>query len=76
MKIKLKEHYRDAHVYFAAGQVVDASDTLAKWLLENKKAIPFIEEARHLDVEPQFEQAEEPPQTKSLKPRKRGRGET
>jgi hypothetical protein len=82
MKVKLLEHYNDARYAFAPGQEVDVSHELGTWLVEHRKAVKLEEktindvefiarpahEARHLDVEPQFEQAEVPPQ-----PKKRGR---
>jgi elongation factor P hydroxylase len=73
MKVKLTEHYNDARYAFAPGQEVDVSHELGTWLVEHRKAVKLevaapAPEYRHLDVEPQFEQAEVPPQ-----PKKRGR---
>jgi len=76
MKVKLKEHYQDAHVHYQPGQVVDVADTLGAWLLEHRKAeaVPTPAAVRHLDVEPQFEQAEEPPAPQKFeKPQRRSR---
>lgn len=61
--MKMKEHYQDAQVHYQPKQVVDVGAALGAWLIEHRKAEPVeeVREARHLDVEPQFEQAEEPP---------------
>lgn len=77
MKVKLLEHYRDAKVHYRPEQVVDVSKDFGEWLLEHHKAQQVqepVREARHLDVEPQFEQAEEPPKPTRLENRKRSRG--
>ena len=58
MIVKMKEHYQDARVHFAPDQEVEVDDNLGRWLVENRKALPVV---KHLEVEPQFEQAEEPP---------------
>ncbi len=50
MKLKMIEHYRDAQVYFAQGDEVDASGQLAQWLLENGKAIK-VEQPEEKPVE-------------------------
>lgn len=74
MKVKMREHYQDAQRHFAPGQVVGVDDVLGRWLVDNRKAEAVQDEARHLDVEPQFEQAEEPPQPKTFRNPKRARG--
>jgi hypothetical protein len=64
MKVKMKEFYRDSQHAFPPEQVVDetmADDELLAWLVEHNKAVEVNESPRHLNVEPQFEQAEEPP---------------
>lgn len=62
MKVKMLEYYQDAQVIFEPGQVVDVGIELGSYLLKHRKAeVAEVVEARHLDVEPQFEQAEEPP---------------
>lgn len=71
MKIKMREHFREANIHFAPEQVIEVDDALGAWLVEHRKAVR-VEEARHLDVEPQFEQAEEPPQ--AFRNPKRARG--
>ena len=73
MKVKLFEYYNDARHSFTPGQEVDVSHELGAWLVEHRKAVKLEVIApepdyRHLNVEPQFEQAEVPPQ-----PKKRGR---
>jgi hypothetical protein len=63
MKIKLLEHFQDSSVHFSPGQEVEVDDALGAYLLEHRKAVkvePQTRQAKHLDVEPQFEQAEEP----------------
>ena len=73
MIVKMREHYQDALVHFAPGQEVEVDEKLGKWLVDNRKALPVV---KHLEVEPQFEQAEEPPQYKNpkVKEPRRGRG--
>lgn len=73
MKVKMREHYQDARQHLAPGQVVSVDEVLGRWLLDNRKAEAVQNEARHLDVEPQFEQAEEPPKPQVRNP-KRARG--
>jgi hypothetical protein len=76
MKVTMREYYQDARQVLQLGSVYEVSDELGAWLVEHRKAeavqpeVNAVPEARHLDVEPQFEAAEEPPQPK---PRKRGK---
>lgn len=66
------EYYQDAQVYFEQGQVVDVGIELGSYLLKHRKAeVVDVAQPRHLDVEPQFEQAEEPPQPREHKGRRR-----
>ena len=91
MKVKLLEHYQDSNIHLYPEQVAEVDDALGAFLLQHNKAEAIHEkkEARHLDVEPQFEQAEEPPhygaqaepelrddeaKSKRLKGRNRSRG--
>lgn len=74
MKIKMREHYQDANIHLAPGQVAEVGNVLGQWLLDNRKAEAVVD-ARHLDVEPQFEQAEEPPQPPTFRKSRRTRGE-
>jgi hypothetical protein len=60
MKVKMIEHYQDRDVTLFPDQEADVSAALGAWLIEHRKAQAVID-ARHLNVEPQFEQAEEPP---------------
>ena len=66
MKVKMTEHYQDARTSLAPGNEYDVDAALGAWLVAHRKAIKLEVVAaapmpRHLDVEPQFEQAEEPP---------------
>lgn len=81
MKIKMSEYFQGRGVsalllprrnrvsVLEPGQEYEVDDSLAEFLLKARKA-EVAQDFRHLDVEPQFEQAEVPPQ---LAPRKRGR---
>lgn len=75
MKVKMIEHYQDAQQHLAPDQVVEVGDELGAWLLEHRKAqaVEEVKRARHLDVEPQFEQAEQPPQPQQFEKPKRSR---
>lgn len=73
MKIKMLEHYQDKNIHLALGQEVEVEANLGAWLVEYNKAVA-LPDARHLDAEPQFEQAEEPPKQAETfgAPKKRG----
>lgn len=75
MKVKMIEHYQDAQQHLAPEQVVEVDDALGAWLLEHRKAQQVDEPkpVRHLENEPQFEQAEEPPQPQQFEKPRRGR---
>lgn len=74
MKITMLEYYRDAQNYFEPLQVVDVDASLGEWLVEHHKAVEVIAApASRLDVEPQFEQAEEPPQAEEPQPERKKR---
>lgn len=74
MIVKMKLHYQDAHVHYSPNQEVEVGTTLGNWLIANKMAVAVEQVvAKYLNVEPQFEQAEEPPQPKEFKNAKRGR---
>ena len=61
------EHYNDRTNHFSEGQVVEVDKNLADFLLNHRKAVEVTQkEARHLDVEPQFEQAEAPPEPEEV----------
>lgn len=60
MKVLMKEFYKDKSVTLAKGQTVEVSAELGAWLLQHRKA-EQVHDTRHLDVEPQFEQAKTPP---------------
>jgi hypothetical protein len=75
MKVKMIEHYQDARQHLAPEQVVEVDDELGAWLVEHRKAqaVGEVKQARHLDLEPQFEQAEEPPKPPQFEKPKRSR---
>jgi hypothetical protein len=78
MKVKMLEHYQDAHVHYAPGQIVEPGDMLADWLVKNNKAVKVKEqalefEARNFDNEPQFEAPPLPKPQQFEKPQKRSR---
>ena len=54
MKLIMKEHYRDAQNYFAQGDEIEVSGTLAQWLIDNGKAVKIAEPVK----EPIKEEAE------------------
>lgn len=72
MKLKMKEHYRDAQVVFAPDQIVEVGEVLGAYLLQHNKAERVT--PSHFDVESQFEQAEEPPQPQQFRKPRSGRG--
>ena len=81
MKVKMKEYYNDRKHSLEKGAEYDLDASLARWLIENRKAEEVIIKAHYPDVSPQFEQAEEPPRPvdgeikhQPVGNRKRGRG--
>lgn len=76
MKIQMFEYYQDASINLHPDQIAEVNDELAAWLIEHRKAkaVQEAKPARHLDVEPQFEQAEEPPKSQRLERPKSRRG--
>ena len=83
MKVTMREYYQDARMVLEPGKVYDVDSQLGAWLVRHYKATEVITEknflepvtldtqdARHLDVEPQFEQAEEPPRSKAKRGKK------
>ena len=74
MKVKLLEHYQDAKQHLYPDKEYDVDATLGEWLLKNRKAVAVVDAPtfKHLEVEPQFEQAEEMPKPKSYRNRQRG----
>lgn len=78
MKVKMTEHYQDAKVHYHPEQVVEVDKALGSWLVEHRKAVELAEPkpVKHIEVEPQFEQAEEPPAPSPMfRKSKRSRGE-
>lgn len=75
MKVFMQEHYQDAKVHLYPDKEYEVDSVLGEWLLKHRKAVKVepVLEARHLSVEPQFEQAEEPPKPQEFKNRKAGR---
>lgn len=64
MIVLMKEHYQDASMHLYPEQQYEVGSVLGEWLVKNKKAVKIESPApsdRHLNVEPQFEQAETPP---------------
>jgi hypothetical protein len=64
MKIKMLEHYQESGLHLQPDQVCEVDAKLGAWLVKYRKAVEIKPEplkAHYLDVEPQFEQAEEPP---------------
>ena len=77
MKVKMKVFFNDTKGHnFEPEQVVEVGAELGKWLIESRKAAE-IPASRH-EVEPQFENVEEPPKPEKVIPpvkrRKSGRG--
>jgi hypothetical protein len=76
MKVKMYEHYQEAGLHLHPDQEVEVDPKLGAFLVRYRKAVeikpePKVEPVAHyLDVEPQFEEAEEPP---VIAPKKRGR---
>ena len=58
MIVRLLEYYQDAQNHFAPEQEVEVDEVLGAYLVVHKKAVQVV---KHLEIEPQFEQAEEPP---------------
>lgn len=58
MIVKMKQHFQDARMHLEPNKDYEVDAVLGNWLVDNKKAVIVV---KHLDVEPQFEQAEEPP---------------
>lgn len=57
------EHYRDASVYLPQGFETDVVDTLAQWLIENRKAVEFVDgiaPATEPEAEPHYGAQAEP----------------
>lgn len=71
MQVKMKVFYNDKSNHFRPEQVVEVGQELGEYLVMHRKAVEIVKEPRRLNVEPQFEQAEEPP--KFEKPQKRSR---
>lgn len=71
MKVKLLEHYQDSKQHLYPDKEYDVERVLGEWLIKNRKAVE-ISDVRHLNIEPQFEQAEEPPKP-TARNRSRGR---
>ena len=67
VKMKPKQHYQDAQVHLEPEKEYEVGVALGQWLIDNKKAVIII---KHLDVEPQFEQAEIPPKPVEVKSKK------
>lgn len=63
-------------IFYKQGQIVDFDDGMAERLIaDGRAALVVINVGNRFDVEPQFEQAEEPPQPvqEAVKPRGRVR---
>ena len=81
MKVKMTVFFNDTKGHnFEPEQVVEVGAELGKWLIESRKAAEIAAPAagsRH-DVEPKFENVEEPPKPEKVTPpvkrRKSGRG--
>ncbi len=58
MIVKMKEYYQDAKHSLIKDAECEVDAKLGEWLIANRKAVIVV---KHLEVEPQFEQAEEPP---------------
>ena len=76
MKVLLKQHYQDARCHLYPDKQYEVADDLGAFLVKNRMAEKIEEQPiiieKHLEVEPQFEQAEEPPQPVE-KPARRAR---
>ena len=79
MKVKMNVFFNDTKGHnFEPEQVVEVGAEFGKWLIESRKAEEVSAPASRHDVEPQFENAEEPPKPETVIPpvkrRKSGRG--
>lgn len=77
MKVQMTEWYQDAKIVLKPEQVADVDAQLAGWLLANHKAVavndPVTEQGGIHDVEPQFENANVPPQPQKFEKPQRSR---
>ena len=60
MKIRMNQHYQDSQRHLLPNEEYEVDAALGDMLLKHRKAV-LVPDMRHLNVEPQFEQAEEPP---------------
>ena len=79
MKVKMLVFFNDTKGHnFEPKQVVEVAAELGKWLIESRKAVEVPAPASRHNVEPQFENVEEPPKPEKVIPpvkrRKSGRG--
>lgn len=75
MKVRMSEHYQDSTCHLYPDKEYEVDGSLGEFLLKHRKAVK-VEPAptfKHLDVEPQFEQAEPPPQPQEFRNRRGGR---
>jgi len=62
MQVKMKVHYNDTSGHnFEPNQIVEVGSGLGVWLIAEKKAEEVVTAGSIHDVEPQFENANEPP---------------
>jgi len=60
MKILMNQHYQDASKHLLPDTEYEVDAAFGLMLVKQRKAVEVVD-VRHLEIEPQFEQAEEPP---------------